>query len=218
MNLLVEDAAVLMHRPDSGRSIPFNERDGVLPAALLLDLVEVGCARIISSTGVIGQKTFVEFTQAPEAMDGLLAAAMTRAQRGAAPHKAREVLIRIGQGLIGELRTRMVQRGVWREYRRRWLRVIPVRTYRPVPGYGEELRTRLHQILITGLVPTPRERALLALLTSERQLRCVVARSEVSRARGRAVELSEEESHLHLLRQLVVERSRSDDGSAAAVG
>lgn len=210
MTLLAEDVAITTTDPDSGAGLMPTYRDPMLAGAVLLDLIDAQCVTVSTeSRKIIADLEWVDVDAPVTELDPLLAAALERISAQPPPRKLDRTLALLAEGLMGQLRDRLVRRGIWRRERRRRLLVVPMVGYPATDPYPAQLRDRLRGVLVEGATPTRRERALSILFSSQMQLHGLVEGKEWRVAWDRAAALVEDDPTLALVRSAVRRRCPS---------
>lgn len=188
MRLLVEDLAVVTHHPDTGAGevLPA-PRDLMYEGAVLIELIAAGCAELAYRRNAVGGEVpRIDLSPPPTPLDALLARAHERGVSKRVPAHAHSVMDRLGKGLIRELRTRLVEAGIWRERRRRVL-LVPFIAYPATdPEDVRSRRSRLAAVARGEEAGTERDRVLVALLAARSDgLRGLVGKDDLRAARAR---------------------------------
>jgi hypothetical protein len=113
---------------------------------------------------------------------------------GERPKKPEGVLPVLAKGLRVRLLERLVQRGIVRSEEGRVLGIFPTHSWPAIDSDHErQVRAGLHDVLVVGRTPAPREAALVSLLQAIDQVPKVLGSVDVSarNLRRRAKEISE---------------------------
>jgi hypothetical protein len=142
---LAEDLALLLFDPGTGRAVvDSTSLDRAIGGALLLDLATR--ERITADGG--GAKARLTVGEAGPTGDPLLDAALGRFDK---PLRAQKAVERLARGMRAPLLERLVERGLMRRERSRFLGLIPVTTWPSAdPGPAKELRGRVAAVLRDG--------------------------------------------------------------------
>jgi hypothetical protein len=122
-------------------------------------------------------------------LDGALTAIVESEKR----HDARHWVAKLGtrRGLKEELRGRLVERGILRQDRRRFLWVFPDDHYPTVDAAHEgRLRARIQGVVLGAAEPEPRDLLLLSLIHACNLTDALFPKPERKRARARVKELA----------------------------
>lgn len=173
--LIAEDLLLVLTDDDSGKLATSSAAvDVALGGAVLAELALAG--RVDLTGPGEGRKGRLVVRDGPPPDDAVLADALdvVTARAGKKPES---VVTALGKGLRARLYERMVERGILRPERARILGIFPARRWPAVDsGYERDLRARLEQALVVGLVPQPRVAELVSLLWGLRSVHKVVDR------------------------------------------
>jgi len=165
MTLLAEDLLLLLLDYRSGKAVlDGGGLDTVLGGAVLLELALAGRVEVHKNDGFLAQEKVLVRDPCPFG-DDVLDEALTKVAEK--PRRPQDLVGRRGKGLRGRLLGRVEERGLVREEadkvwglfpRHRW----PVEDSR----HEDQLRARLHDVLVVGTTPDERTGALVALLSA----------------------------------------------------
>lgn len=164
--LLAEDLLLLLTDDASGRGVVDSQKTDLgLAGAVLLELAERGRVEVSGAGGPVRAGRLLVRDGAPTG-DAVLDEALRRIQ-AKGPKKPKDLLRGLAKGLRAELLGRLVDRGVLRRQEQRLLGLIP-RQAHPTRDAGPEAASRraLHDVLVAGRPPVPREAALVSLLSA----------------------------------------------------
>lgn len=185
--LLAEELLLLSTDDEKGHDQSWYPADGTLAGALLLELTEDGALRLDGDDKLV--------PAGPTPGDPLLAEALEAVSASDKPRNARhwvEKLPSALEPLRRRVAERLVDRGVLTEDHRELFGLTVTRRYpERDPAPERALRARLHEVLVGGAEPTPREAALIALLHTLDLVGKSVPREERKEAGRRAKEIAE---------------------------
>lgn len=165
MTILAEDLLLLALDDGSGRT---TVDSSVLPLALggavLLDLALAGRVDVVRPRGLLTRERVVVQDPSPcgddvldEALVGIAAKERT----------AQDLVGRLGKGLRSRLQHRLAERGILRQESGRLLGIFPQERWPAEDSrHEDEVRRRLHDVLVVGTTPDERTAALVALLSA----------------------------------------------------
>ena len=191
MTLLAEDLLLLVLDDATGaQTLDGTRADLALGGSLLLDLALAGRVELRKDGPWYGREQVAVVDPTPPGDPLLDQALATVAEK---PRGAQDLVGRLGKGLRGRLLERLEARGVLERRSDKVLGLFP-RTRWPAADsrHEEQLRARLHDVLVVGLTPDERTAALVAVLYAVDQAHKVLpgldgrARREV-KARAKAV-------------------------------
>jgi hypothetical protein len=162
--ILAEDVLLLLIDDASGKAVVDKTHlDLALAGGLLLDLATLGRVDVTGAGEPVKAGRLVVREDSPtddEVLDeGLRRVGSLR------PMKPYRVLPKLAKGLREELLGRMVGRGILRPQEGRILGIFPSHTWPALDSSHErEVRAGLHDVLVVGRGPSPREAALISLL------------------------------------------------------
>lgn len=162
--ILAEEVLVLLTHEVTGRPVvPAARRDLAVAGAVVAELALAG--RLVAAESGVFARVALRVVDTTPCGDDVLDAALARAGSGGAAPTA--VLGRIRGGLTARLLERLAARGVLRREQGRVLGLFPTSVW-PVADAdpGSALRRRLHDVLVGGQPPTPREASLVAILSA----------------------------------------------------
>lgn len=163
MTLLAEDLLLLVLDDATGaQTLDGTRADLALGGSLLLDLALAGRVALTKDGPWWGREQ-VAVTDPTPPGDPLLDEAL--ATVAAKPRGAQDLVGRLGKGLRGRLLERLEARGVLERRSDTVLGLFP-RTRWPAADtrHEEQVRARLHDVLVVGLTPDERTAALVAVL------------------------------------------------------
>ncbi|KAE8762779.1 GOLPH3/VPS74 family protein [Georgenia thermotolerans] len=179
--LLAEDLLLLLTDDASGRPVLDGTRlDLVLAGAVVLELAVVGRADVTGPGEPVRAGRLVARDPSPTG-DQVLDEALRRiaARR---PSKPETVLPGLAKQLRPALLARLTERGILRAEEGRVLGIFPTRAWPATDSSHEDgVRRGLHEVLVVGRAPAPREAALISLLDAAGQVPKVLAGSGVDR-------------------------------------
>jgi hypothetical protein len=162
--ILAEDVLLLLIDDASGKAVVDKTHlDLALAGGLLLDLATLGRVDVTGAGEPVKAGRLVVREDSPtddEVLDeGLRRVGSLR------PMKPYRVLPKLAKGLREDLLGRMVGRGILRPQEGRILGIFPIHTWPALDSSHErEVRAGLHDVLVVGRGPSPREAALISLL------------------------------------------------------
>ncbi|GAA4287529.1 GOLPH3/VPS74 family protein [Georgenia daeguensis] len=180
--LIAEDVVLLLTDDATGRPVvDSTRRDLVLAGAVVLELADRGKVRLTEPDEEVKAGRLVVADTSPTGDDVLDTALGNLAARK--PDKPKNVLAAVAKGLHRRLLERLAERGILRVEEDRVLGIIP-RTSWPAldSAHEEQLRQGLHDVLVVGRTPTPREANLISLLQSVNQVPKVLPGAQIGRA------------------------------------
>jgi hypothetical protein len=188
VSLIAEDLLLLLLDDDRG-TLSMSYPQPTLGGALLVELALVGVVRVEKTSAWRSAKVVAE--PGVEVDDPLLRAALaTVAEK---ERSAQDLVNRLGKHLKDTLAERLVERGILQRVDDRVLGLFPRKRWPAVDSaHEEEVRRELAAVLVTGLTPTPRTGALIALLSAIDKAHKVVDRQglPVREVRARAKEVA----------------------------
>jgi len=174
MALLAEDLLLLLLDDASGKTTTDGTRlDYALGGAILLELATAGRIDVTEKQGWLGKARVVVIDPTPMG-DVVLDDALTRLRTGK-PRDPQSAVTSLSKHLRRTLLERLAARGMVRRESHRILGVFPRERW-PVQDitHEQQLRGRLHDVLVVGLTADPRTSALIALLSAIDQAHKVV--------------------------------------------
>lgn len=163
--LVAEDLLLLLTDDATGRSlVDGTRRDIAVAGAVVGELAAVGRLAVTRTTGLFG-RTELRVVDTTPLGDDVLDDALQRAGgRGGSSPAA--VLERVRKGRPRErVYERLAARGILRADHGRVLGIFPTSAWPAVDSAHEaEMRGGLHDVLVVGRTPSPREASLVALL------------------------------------------------------
>jgi hypothetical protein len=190
--ILAEDVLLLLLNDVSGKAVVDKTRlDLALAGAVLLDLATLGRVDVAVAGEQVKPGRLVVRDGSPTD-DDVLDEGLRRI--GERPKKPEGVLPVLAKGLRARLLERLVQRGIVRSDEGRVLGIFPTHSWPAVDSDHErQVRAGLHDVLVVGRTPAPREAALVSLLQAIDQVPKVLGNVDVSARdlRRRAKEISE---------------------------
>lgn len=164
--LLAEDLLLLLTDDASGRRlVDSTKTDLALAGAVVLELAQRGRVEVSPPGGPVRPGRLVVRDATPTG-DPVLDRALSRLQEKG-PRKPKDLLRTTGKGLHRELLARLVDGRVLRREEHRLLGLVPRQAHPTAdPALEEALRRALHDVLVTGRPPSPREAALVSLLSA----------------------------------------------------
>ncbi|GAA1623303.1 GOLPH3/VPS74 family protein [Georgenia ruanii] len=179
--LLAEDLLLLLTDDASGRpTLDGTRLDLVLAGAVVLDLAVAGRVDVSGPGEPVRPGRLVVRAPSPTG-DAVLDEALRRvaARR---PAKPEAVLPGLAKQLRPTLLTRLTERGILRAAEGRVLGIFPTRAWPAADSSHEDgVRRGLHEVLVVGRSPAPREAALISLLDAAGQVPKVLAGSGLDR-------------------------------------
>lgn len=189
--LLAEDMLLLLTDDESGKlEVDTTRLDLALAGAVVLDLVELGRLDVTGPGEQVKEGRLVvrdaSLTEHP-----VLDTALARIE-GRHPEKPAQALRHLTRGLRTSVYQGLEARGVLHHERGRILGIVPTRQWPAVDSaHEEEVRRGLHDVLVVGRQPTPREALLVSLLHAVDRVPKVVEASGADkrqvRARGKSI-------------------------------
>lgn len=180
--LIAEDVVLLLTDDTTGRPVlDSTRRDLVLAGAVVLELADRGRLRVTGPDEDVRTGRLVVADASPTG-DDVLDAALERLS-GRKPEKPKNALSGVAKGLHRRLLERLAQRGILRVEEERILGIFP-RTSWPAADSAHEdaVRQGLHDVLVVGRTPTPREAHLISLLQAVGQVPKVLPGAQIGRA------------------------------------
>ncbi|QCB94805.1 GOLPH3/VPS74 family protein [Cellulomonas shaoxiangyii] len=164
--IVAEDVLLLLTDDATGKAVvDGTRRDIAVAGAVIAELAAAGRLEVAVSSGLFPRTTLRVVDPSPLGDDVLDDALVRAAGPGSASPTA--VLGRIRKGLRERLYARLVARGVLRAQEGRVLGVFPTASWPAVDATHEaEVLRSLHEVLVAGRAPTPREASLVALLAA----------------------------------------------------
>lgn len=187
--LIAEDLLLLAYDDESGRPDTWisSYLDPALGGALLVELTEAGRIALEGE----GRKGRLRVLDATPTGDPVLDDALARLEKHPG-RRPKDAIGKLTKGLRRALLDGLADRGVLRHERGRILGIFPMSTWPAEDSTHEDaLRSRLRDILVTGLTPDPHTAAIIALLQAIDVVPRVVDRSERKVAKARAKEIAE---------------------------
>lgn len=165
MTILAEDLLLLALDDESGRpTVDGSTLPLALGGAVLLELALAGRVDVVRDTGLFTRERVVVRDPAPLGDAVLDEALATVAEKERGP---KDLVSRLGKGLRPRLQQRLAERGVLRQEKGRLLGVFPHERWPAEDSRDEnEVRRRLHDVLVVGTTPDERTAALVALLSA----------------------------------------------------
>lgn len=162
--LIVEDLLMLLLDDKTGSPAAAGTLYYTLGGALLVDLALRGRVETDGSGGPLSGPKVVTAGEGP-LPDPMLQDAYDKVAEK--PQRVQPLLIALGNGLWKPVTERLIDRGLIRREKKRFLGIIPV-THLPVQDAGPEteLRGRIRAVLEDGAEPDPRTAAITALLSA----------------------------------------------------
>ena len=162
--ILAEDVLLLLIDDASGKTVVDKTHlDLALAGGVLLDLATLGRVDVTGPGEQVKAGRLVVRDVAPTDDDVLDEALRRVGVLG--PMKPYRVLPKLAKGLREDLLGRMVGRGILRAKEGRILGIFPSHTWPALDSSHErEVRAGLHDVLVVGRAPAPREAALISLL------------------------------------------------------
>lgn len=162
--LIAEDLLLLLTDDRSGKHLVDGDTlDLGLAGAVLVELAMSGAVDITGPGEQVRPGRVVVRSRTP-AGDSLLDEAVQRVL-AAGPRKPQELLPKLVKDLRAALLTRLTDRGILRAEEGRVLRIFPTRSWPALDSaHEQQVRAAVHEVLIAGRSPTPREAALVSLL------------------------------------------------------
>jgi len=189
--ILAEDVLLLLTDDVTGKHVVDTTRlDLALGGAVLLDLATAGRVDVSGHGEPVRPGRVVVRDPRPTG-DGVLDEGLRRIA-ATAPRKPASVVPALAKKLRPELLARLVGRGVLRLQEGTVLGLFPTSAWPAVdPAYEDTLRRALHDVLVVGRTPTPREAALISMLQAVDQVPRVLGEVGVPkrelRSRAKAV-------------------------------
>jgi len=186
--LIAEDLLLLAYDDETGRATLGADRlDLALAGAVLIELTEAGRIGLegegrkgrlrVTDTSPTGQPVLDEWFQRIAGLEG---------------KKPKDAVRKLTSGLKDRLLEDLAARGVLRREQGKVLGIFPTTSWPAVDSaHEDELRRRLHDILVTGVTADERTGAVVALLHAIDAVDQVVDKAERPAARKRAKELAE---------------------------
>ncbi|MBB2924538.1 GPP34 family phosphoprotein [Cellulomonas cellasea] len=162
--ILAEDVLLLLTDDVTGKPVVDTTRlDLALAGAVLLDLATAGRVDVSGPGEPVKPGRVVVRDPRPTG-DGVLDEGLRRIS-AKGPRKPASVVPELAKKLRPELLARLVERGVLRLQEGKVLGIFPTSAWPAVdPAYEDGLRRGLHDVLVVGRTPTPREAALVSML------------------------------------------------------
>lgn len=162
--ILAEDVLLLLTDDISGKAVlDKTQLDLALAGGVLLDLATIGRVDVTGPGEQVKAGRLVVRDVSPTD-DYVLDEALRRIGE-VGPMKPYRVLPKLAKGLRQDLLGRMVGRGILRAQEGRILGIFPSHTWPALDSNHErEVRAGLHDVLVVGRAPAPREAALICLL------------------------------------------------------
>jgi hypothetical protein len=163
--ILAEDLLLLALDDETGRSrVDGSSLPVGLGGAVLLELALAGRVEVEKQGGVFSRERVLVRDSAPlddpVLTDGL-------ALVGEKPRSPQDLVNRLGKGLQRRLQERLAERGVLRQESGRLLGIFPHERWPADDSrHEDEVRRRLHEVLVVGTTPDERTAALVALLSA----------------------------------------------------
>lgn len=165
MTLLAEDVLLLLLDDESGRlTLSGTGPDTVLGGSLLLELALADRVGVRKDGGLFRQERVVVLDPTPLGDELLDEALRTVAEKERSPQ---DLVSRLGKGLRARLLARLTARGLVRREADTVLGLFPRERWPAEDSrHEDEVRARLHAVLVTGLTADERTSALVALLSA----------------------------------------------------
>lgn len=162
--LLAEDLLLLLTDDATGKAqVDSTRLDLALAGAVLLELAERGRVSIAQPGGPVKAGRVVVHDPSPIGSPVLDEALRRIAERR--PSTPQDLLPRMAKGLRAGLLADLARRGILRHEENRVLRVFASRSWPAADSAHEDaVRRGLHDVLVVGRTPSPREAALISLL------------------------------------------------------
>jgi len=162
--ILAEDVLLLLIDDASGKAVVDKTHlDLALAGGVLLDLATLGRVDVTGPGEQVKAGRLVVRDASPTDDDALDEALRRVGALG--PMKPYRALPKLAKGLREDLLGRMVERGILRPQEGRVLGIFPSHTWPAVdPSHERQVRAGLHDVLVVGRAPAPREAALISLL------------------------------------------------------
>jgi hypothetical protein len=162
--ILAEDVLLLLIDDASGKAVlDKTHLDLALAGGVLLDLATLGRVAVTGPGEQVKAGRLVVRDAGPTDDDVLDQALVRVGALG--PMKPYRVLPKLAKGLREDLLARMVGRGILRPQEGRILGIFPSHTWPALDSSHERgVRAGLHDVLVVGRAPAPREAALISLL------------------------------------------------------
>lgn len=179
MTLIAEDVLLLLLDDESGKIAGATTLDAVLGGALLIELALDGLVAVtVPERRWASARVRVSGPALPA--EPILRDALRIVREK--ERRAQDLVPKLGKGRKAELLDRLVQRGLVRREEDRVLGLFP-RTRWPAADsrHEQELRGRLHAVLVDGADPDPRTAAVVAVLKAADQVHTVVTAPGVSK-------------------------------------
>ena len=162
--LIVEDLMLLLLDDDAGVPAGAGTLYYTLGGAMLVDLALRGSIEIDEGRAGLNGPKVLTVAGGPHP-DPLLQSAYDKVAEK--PRGVQTLLVTLGTGLDGQVMDRLVERGLLRRERKKWLRLIPTTSIEIEDGRHEaELRRKARAVLEDGATPDPHTAALLALVSA----------------------------------------------------
>lgn len=164
--IVAEDLLLLLTDDATGRSlVDGTRRDIAVAGAVVGELASVGRLTVTRGAGLFGRGTDLRVADATPLGDDVLDDALRHAA-GRGGSSAADVLERVRKGRPRErVHERLAARGILRAEQGRVLGIFPTTVWPAADAAHEaQVRRGLHDVLVAGRTPTPREAALVALL------------------------------------------------------
>jgi hypothetical protein len=189
--ILADDLLLLLTDDVSGKPVIDGTRlDLALAGAVLLDLATAGRVDVAGPGEPVKAGRLV--VRDPRSTDDPVLDEGLRRIATMAPKKPENVVPVLAKQLRPAIFARLVHHGMLRAVEGRVLRIFPTTSWPAVdPTHENQVRAGLHDVLVVGRTPTPREAALVALLQAVDQVPTVLRGSGVAkgelRRRAKAV-------------------------------
>lgn len=193
MTTLAEDVLLLLTDDATGRhQLDGSSLDTVLAGALLLELALAGRLDVRTRHGLLTRHRTVVLDPAPVG-DPVLDDALVAAQDK--DRSPQDLIRHLGTGLRRRLLERLAERGVLSLDADKVLGIFPRERWPAQDStHEDQLRHRLHDVLVVGTTPDQRTGALVALLSAADRAHRVLAdldRDQRRRAKARGAEIAE---------------------------
>ena len=162
--ILAEDVLLLLLNDSTGKAAVDTTRlDLALAGGVLLDLATLGRVNVTGQDEPVKRGRLVVRDARPTD-DAVLDEALRRIDE-LGPKKPESVLPKLAKGLRQSLLERLIGRGILRAQEGRVLGIFPTHSWPAIDSDHErQVRAGLHDVLVTGRTPAPREAALVSLL------------------------------------------------------
>ncbi|GAB3418522.1 GOLPH3/VPS74 family protein [Flindersiella endophytica] len=161
--LIAEDILLLLTDDETGKSITDSTRvDYALAGAVLLELAEHGKVDVAGPDGPVKKGRLYVRDPAPTGSAELDAGLAVIAEKDRRPQ---DVVGKLAKGLRDRLLNGLASRGVLRREQGKILGLFPTTRWPAADSaHEQDLRGRLHAVLVVGSTPDPRTAAVISLL------------------------------------------------------